>query len=149
MEKQKETSIYKNSNSYGTVVVHNPSENVSVFSSRSYEQFKFEDVNRPVMPKHVADLKKSIIEHGYFIHAPILVKKTAANVFTIINGQHRFTACRELNEPIRFIIIDNSESTSDIIRITNSVARSWSEENFLNHFCSLGLEPYLSQSLCH
>lgn len=69
----------------------------NVHVTMNYDKFRFIDGNRDV--EYLANLRKSIKTHGWY-RQPILVNER----FEIIEGQHRFTVCKELGLPIEYII---------------------------------------------
>lgn len=69
----------------------------SVLVTSDYSKFQFVDGNREV--SRLAKLKKSIKENGWY-RQPILVNE----FFQIIEGQHRYLVCKELELPIEYII---------------------------------------------
>jgi hypothetical protein len=68
----------------------------------NYEMFKFKDSNRVVNDGLVKRLIKSINEIGYIQSRALLVDEN----LTIIDGQHRFEACKRLGLPIYYDISD-------------------------------------------
>lgn len=69
----------------------------NVHVTMDYGKFRFIDGNRDVT--HLTNLRKSIKNHGWY-RQPILVNER----FEIIEGQHRFMVCKELELPIEYII---------------------------------------------
>ena len=87
-------------------------------TTKDYSQFQFHELNRGVDSAHIRRLKKHIKEHG--LVQPIIVTADG----TIIDGQHRFHACRELDMPVQYIIRDAMEMT-DVVQL-NNMSKSWS-----------------------
>lgn len=101
-----------------------------------YEDFKFLKGNRAVDRNHVENLMKSIAEHGYH-GAPIVV----AGDMTIIDGQHRFAACKGLGIPVPYII--DKDATLETTRYLNVTQRRWAGKTFATSFADEGNENYI------
>lgn len=67
--------------------------------TKEYDRFSFLTANRPVDYNHVNKIKKSLQEYGFLDSQPITVN----NEMQIIDGQHRFVACKEMGLPIKFV----------------------------------------------
>lgn len=70
-----------------------------VYKTSDYTIFSFMEDNRVVNADIVRKIKEKIQEFGW-IREPILVNEK----LQIIDGQHRFTALKELGFPVEFII---------------------------------------------
>lgn len=76
---------------------------MEIQKTTDYKLFKKLDGNRDV--KKTNALVKSIREFDLTMYSPIIVSVD----FRIIDGQHRFAACRELGLPIYYIVMcDNN-----------------------------------------
>ena len=60
--------------------------------------------------------------------------------YEIIDGQHRFNACKLLNAPIYFIIV--SGYTQKELQALNQSTFAWTYENYLDYYSSIGSEEY-------
>ena len=67
--------------------------------TKDYGKFTFLTANRPIHRGHVNKLKKSLTEYGFLDSQPITVTPD----FRIIDGQHRFIACKEMGLPVKFV----------------------------------------------
>lgn len=105
------------------------------------KDIRLSNVNRDISRNHVDRLKEMITKHGYFAGAPIIVDKDGL----IIDGQHRYIACKELNiEPS--IIQDGS---FDIVPILNSTQLSWSMRDYVKYYAAKAYEDYvILEQLC-
>lgn len=100
------------------------------------ELLRLKKENRKINRQHVEEIKESIKTHGYLSCNPII---TNANN-EIIDGQHRFIACKELGvEPMILSIKDISES---LMVDLNRTQRSWRMEEFINYYAVLGNPNY-------
>ena len=64
------------------------------------------------------------------------------SIAQIIDGQHRFEACKELELPIRYIIV-NGYGLSEV-QTLNINTKNWSADDYLIGYCDLGYEYYLT-----
>lgn len=71
-------------------------------STKNYDMFEFITANRSINRSHVNKLKKSLSEYGFLSSQPI----TVSNDMKIIDGQHRFIACKEMGIPINYQVVD-------------------------------------------
>ena len=69
---------------------------------------------------------------------PITVNKN----MEVIDGQHRLEACKILNQPIFYVIQEDSQD-EDMILLNNSQKR-WSLEDYVHFYSSRGKEAYKS-----
>lgn len=74
--------------------------------TKEYEKFTFLSTNRPVQRNHVNKLKKSLSEYGFLESQPITVTED----YKILDGQHRFIACKEMGIPIKYVKIDTKKN---------------------------------------
>ncbi len=118
-------------------------ETVTIHQTADFERFIFPGQNRVVRAKHVEALTESLAAHGYLKECPVLVTKDKAGLLTIVDGQHRVTACQGLNIPVYYRIIDGSkDDVSKSIRVINAYTRKWNDKDYLHHFVALGAAPY-------
>jgi len=104
-------------------------------STTNYEQFEFIEPNRPLNGTHVNALKKHISSSGLLV--PILVTADG----TIIDGQHRFHACRELGIAIDYIVRD-AVDIKDIVKM-NNLSKPWTIMDKVQSYASMGNEHYI------
>lgn len=100
-----------------------------------YDKFKLLRRNRLIKANHVAYLKKQILESNFLHENPIHVTKD----FEIINGQHRFTAAKELGLPIYYEIKDPFDPSS---LIHSNFAKAWTAEDYIHYFAEDGSEEH-------
>lgn len=103
-------------------------------------EFKFLDYNRPMNKRHVKELKESIEKNGYIDTLPIVVDTEGY----ILDGQHRYVACRELGitPPHLTMPMNNSK----IIHLINSLQKSWNTLDYIHYYAQLG-NPYFIELL--
>ena len=68
----------------------------------NYDLFSFMPGNRDIAKKNM--LVKSIEKIDLTEYKPIIVNEN----YVIIDGQHRFMACKELEKPIYYIILHDA-----------------------------------------
>ena len=89
------------------------------------------------MQHKINSIKKSVGGGlDLFKYAPIIVDKN----FRIIDGQHRFWACKEMKMNIYFVITD--EVTIRDIATLNSNTDKWKAKDFVNCYIDLGVRHY-------
>ena len=79
----------------------------SIFKTYDYDKFTIMEDNRKIYDGHVKDMEDNISRIGYVSGKPILVNEK----FEIIDGQHRYIACRDLNEPIYYSIEEGATAS--------------------------------------
>lgn len=103
--------------------------------TNDYDLFKRIKGNRPVNRVHVNRLKKSMMEN--FIPMPIVVNEKNE----IIDGQHRFTAAKELGINVPYITID--DLGKDEVHRLNLTSKNWEANDFLSDYCESRKQDYL------
>ena len=108
------------------------------FQTRNYDLFKFFPENRPVIPSHVAQLEESMRER----YEPRIVVVTPRDgAYFLVDGQHGFTAARNLKLPIYFQIVENL-TIDDVVRL-NRKNKSWGAADYLYHYCAREYSDYI------
>lgn len=95
--------------------------------TKNYKQFKFVEGNRDI--DHVNKIIKSIQIVGLFVQ-PILVNQR----MEIIDGQHRFSACKELELPIYYIVQD--DVGLEEVKALNMASKNWSTKDFIKSYAT-------------
>jgi uncharacterized protein YutD len=72
-----------------------------------------------------------------FIINPIMVNEN----LEIIDGQHRFTASKELGLPI-YYIVEQGGRLEDV-QVLNTNTKNWTLSDYIDSYCNLGNENYL------
>lgn len=99
---------------------------MEIQKTTDYKLFKKLDGNRDV--KRTNALVKSILEFDLTMYSPIIVSED----FRIIDGQHRFAACRELGLPIYYIVMcDNNVEKAMIV--LNKCQSQWRNSEFFQY----------------
>lgn len=103
-----------------------------IYETYDYDTFRFEVVNRNIDENQVNRLKKILKENGSFI-SPIVVAKDR----TIIDGQHRYYALKELGLPVRFILGEETGDLQQDIIKTNNMRKNWSFTDYLEAYAQM------------
>lgn len=107
------------------VVEENTLAEATIYSTRKYDKFSYIEGNRKPTHDHVRQLIGSFSDNNSLVATrPVLVN----DKFQVIDGQHRFEACRALDLPIYYII--GQSATPD-----SSMPLKWagSLKTFLTH----------------
>ena len=107
----------------------------TVYKTTEYDLFVKMLANRDLRNYHVTNLKKSHSEKQ--IEIPITVNE----LYQIIDGQHRFEACKGLGLPVYYIVIPGL-GLDDVQRL-NSYSKNWSLAERCKSFCDRGFKEYL------
>jgi hypothetical protein len=103
----------------------------------NYEKFSLMSCNREVKSDKVY---KSIKENGDFtMWKPILVTPG----FKIIDGQHRFQACKDLGLPIYYIVYDGEHDYDKVMRTLNIWVKTWQLEDWMTFYVKQGVANYV------
>lgn len=105
------------------------------------KDIRISQANRELVRPQIDRLKESIKKNGYFKGIPIIVDEDG----WIIDGQHRYVACKELGiEPT--IIVDG---TFDIVPIINTMQLKWGIKDYVRYYAAKGYEHYIAlEQLC-
>lgn len=103
--------------------------------SEKYDEFSLVDYNRDLNRNHIAKLKESIGKNGYLMSNPIIVDENK----NIIDGQHRFIACKEMGLPIYYEIM---EVKPGLIIDLNTTQKKWSMGDYVNYYAHKGNVNY-------
>lgn len=110
------------------------SQQNQVQSTTDYDKFTKINGNRDIDWKHVAKLVESMNKN--YIPVPGLVNKRG----DLVDGQHRNEACRILDLPFYYTVVDGG--VSDVQSLNHNV-KKWSNADFLKSFCDMGIQDYI------
>lgn len=96
--------------------------------TKDYSLFSFLDNNRSVKRSHVENLKKKIKETDMTMCYPIMVDAD----MRIIDGQHRFYACKELGLPIYYVVKNDVDPEQAMITL-NQTSKKWEMMDWLRY----------------
>lgn len=106
--------------------------------TKDLAKFKLISGNRPINPKHVDALIRSITERNLLEYAPIIVNAE----FGIIEGQHRFKAAEYLGVGLYYLVVPDL-SIKDV-QILNKNQKAWTMSDYLKSYVSQGHEDYIA-----
>lgn len=110
-----------------------------ILKTTNYDNFKALQGNRVVDPCNVKKIKESISDIGYKKSQPIIVDED----LQIVDGQHRFTACKELGLPIYFTIEPTNNESIKITQKFNKDQKNWGAMDFLRSYAERGFKDYI------
>lgn len=99
------------------------------------DDLKLSDMNRVIQRPHVDRLKRYIEKYGYIKGFPIIADKEG----NIIDGQHRYLACKELNIEPDIIISDQT----DLMPTINASQLKWRIADYVNYYATKGIPDYI------
>jgi hypothetical protein len=108
----------------------------TVLKTNDYAKFKTKQGNRDLNELHLKRLSTSVKEKDLLHANPILVNED----FEIIDGQHRFNVCKELNKPIYFLMVEGLGLTE--IQVLNANTKNWKMEDYIDGYCSMQIPEY-------
>lgn len=106
-----------------------------VKSTNDYSLFSSLKGNRVINKLHVERLKTSF--RKCYLLSPIIVN----HKYEIIDGQHRFSAAKQLNLPVNFIMVEDYGLKE--VQMLNTNMKNWKKEDYLQAYCDLGYDEYL------
>lgn len=107
----------------------------NVYSTTDYSKFKIFKGNRTINLHNLKRIKDSFSEKQ-LISIVIVNEK-----YEIIDGQHRFTASKNLGLPVYYIICEGYGL--DEIHTLNANSKDWTKKEYLDSYCQLKRKPYL------
>ena len=105
--------------------------------TKNYELFKCLKGNRNIMLQKVNNLAESIAIKNLLYLNPIIVNSD----MEIIDGQHRFMACKKLDIEVPFIMEDLNLRD---VQILNNNKTNWADSDYINSYCQLGNINYIN-----
>jgi hypothetical protein len=105
-----------------------------IYATTEYDKFKFLEGNRKLRLNNLEKMRESMIEEQLVI--PICVNEN----FEIIDGQHRFTICKELNKPV-YYYVQEGYGINQVERANRSNT-NWQLNDFLQSFALKGNSNY-------
>ena len=106
--------------------------------TKEYQNFTFLSANRPVNRNHVNKIKKSLQEYGYLDSQPITVTPD----MKILDGQHRFIACKEMGLPIKFVKVDTKKMDNILVDLNNT-QKKWNVYDYVTYYAECGNGHYI------
>jgi hypothetical protein len=104
--------------------------------TKDYSLFQVYDFNRPINQGLVKRIMDSIQKIGFISSKPILVDKE----FKILDGQHRFTACKNLKLPIYYSVIGGD--AHEIVTNLNAQQVNWTMKDYIHAWSEKNVRCY-------
>lgn len=104
-------------------------------STTNYSIFTQKQINRDLSKAYIKKMKDSIEKFGQL--EPIKVSRD----YSIIDGQHRFAAIKELGIPVNYVITEDMDFRT--LAELNSISKKWTNEDFLKAYLNSGQESYV------
>ena len=108
----------------------------TVMKTNDYSKFKTLGGNRQLNELHLKRLRSSVMAKNLLFANPILVNEK----FEIIDGQHRFTVCKDLGHPIHYLLVENFGLPE--VQTLNANTKNWKIEDYIDGYCDMGLQEY-------
>lgn len=109
-------------------------------SESDHNRFKVINFNREVKDPHVVNIAKSMTDVNLIGANPIIVSDDY-----IIDGQHRYEACKKLGIPVPYIEIKGMTEADryKAMQKLNSNAKNWGLADYLKFYVKQNKESYL------
>lgn len=112
-------------------------ENI-IYTSSKYDDFTFKAENRSIDEKNVEKIAANMKERGW-VGVPIEVSEQKGKL-VIENGQHRFTAAKRLNIPVRFMLVPPRKAYQEAEQ--NSLVKKWKMSDYVETYANGGAMSY-------
>ena len=118
-----------------------------IFTTINYSMFGHIGGNRNLDPSNLNKIKQSISKKHIKTNAVICILDTSDPIepLKMVDGQHRFEACKELNIPVSYVI-DTSLTMASIlndITLLNTASKEWDVSDFMNSEAQKGNQNYV------
>lgn len=110
-------------------------------TSSNYDQFTYNEEQRPIKPAHVKALMHSMARFGFIPSKPIQCYAKGSK-FVIVDGHHRFIAAKNNQIPLVFIV-EESGISQESMAVENSVVARWRLIDFVNIYARRGMADYI------
>ena len=121
-----------------------------IFITQNYSMFGHIGGNRNLDNSNLNKIKQSISKKHIKTNAVICILDTddAIQPLKMVDGQHRFEACKELNIPVSYVIDDTLTMASILNDITllNTASKEWDVSDFMNSEAQKGNQNYVLYS---
>lgn len=129
------------------LVVDNSIPLTRVYTTTNYEMFGYIKGNRSVNSTNLNNIISSFKQRQVLESAIIVIidenAKDGKYLF-IIDGQHRFQACKELNLPVPYIIMElKGDDALKIIELLNTASKEWDVTCFMGSKAQLNNPNYV------
>ncbi len=121
-----------------------------IFITSNYSMFGNIGGNRNLDTSNLNKIKQSISKKHIKTNAVICIldEQDQNQPLKMVDGQHRFEACKELNIPVSYVI-DTSLTMASIlndITLLNTASKEWDVSDFMNSEAQKGNQNYILYS---
>jgi len=121
-----------------------------IFTTTNYSMFGHIGGNRNLDTSNLNKIKQSVSKKHIKTNAVICIldSNDQKEPLKIVDGQHRFEACKELNIPVSYVI-DSSLTMASIlndITLLNTASKEWDVSDFMNSEAQKGNQNYILYS---
>lgn len=109
----------------------------AILHTKEYSLFSFHKKNRKINYKKVQKLAAAMKENNLLHLFPIVIDKD----FTILDGQHRFAAAKEISADLYYVISDEQYSIENVAR-SNNFQSHWKIEDYVIYYSACDKEEY-------
>jgi hypothetical protein len=122
-----------------------------IYLTKNYELFGFKTGNREIDKANLEKIKQSLMQ-SQILESAIIVGYSPqcpeGKIFKIVEGQHRYLACKELSLPLSFVVkkdldADNQEEFIKITQLLNTASKEWDVTNFMGSRATLNEVDYV------
>tara|TARA_R100000544_G_C2213537_1_gene53268 strand:+ start:144 stop:962 length:819 start_codon:yes stop_codon:yes gene_type:complete len=126
----------KNNKKNGSIPVH------TILETTDYNLFVCEiSGNRAINQSHVAKLKNKIMKKHLKELFIIVGPKNMDGKHPIYDGQHSFSALKDLNYPVRYMVVEYMKPND--ISMMNTDKLNWQSKDYLKKYCDRNNENYV------
>ena len=113
-------------------------ETIKYGETKRYDLFVYIHNNREIRLDNKFDMlcEQIALTNGNTV--PIIVSSN----YLVIDGQHRLEACKKLNLPVAYRMVDGD--TDQLMVTLNRTQRPWSTDDFINKYVKQGNENYIA-----
>lgn len=121
-----------------------------IFTTTNYSMFGHIGGNRNLDTSNLNKIKQSVSKKHIKTNAVICILdvEDVKEPLKIVDGQHRFEACKDLNIPVSYVI-DSSLTMASIlndITLLNTASKEWDVSDFMNSEAQKGNQNYILYS---
>ena len=133
-----------------TQVVNTSVVLTQIYSTTNYSMFGHIGGNRNLNTTNLTKIKQSLNKKHIKTNAVICIldPEDLTTPLKIVDGQHRFEACKSLNIPVSYVIDDNlsMESILNDITLLNTASKEWDVNDFMGSEATKGNQNYILYS---
>ena len=128
-------------------VVNSSTMLTKIFTTTNYSMFGQIGGNRILDTSNLSKIKQSLSKKHIKTSAVICILDSDDPIkpLKMVDGQHRFEACKDLNIPVSYVIDDSLTMASILNDITllNTASKEWDVSDFMNSEAQKGNQNYV------